>query len=259
MKITRDDVRRLTTKEEAEFLEGLTAGRIEQITPTRLRQKLDRARRLRDKYRDLARRQRGEMRGKAEPRSTRPARSNDNTLRKVQLFEWAIHRITSRLEAAGKAPDTGGRSPDDASTGGKGRERTRASEDYSPDQLQARVVEVLKETESLSFGDLWAEMPDVPVDLLRKALWALSEAGAIDLTDDAGVALATERDVAEDVEVEVELDRPAAPTLREARAPVVGRRGKGMPGESGHHPKTRIHSHIRGAGRRNQARRDRRG
>lgn len=247
MKLSRDAVRRLTTKEEAEFLEGLASGRIEQITPARLRQKLDRARRLRDKYRDLARRQRGEMRGKATPRSTRPARSNANTLRKAQLFEWAIDRITERLDAAG----------DDAAAERK-RERTRAADEYSPERLQPRIVDVLKENDSLSFGDLWAAMPDVPVDLLRKALWSLSEAGAIDLTDDAGVALATEQDVAEDVEVEVEIDRPAAPPPRPTRKPMGGRRGKPEPGGAGHHPQTRIHSHIRGAGRRGQARRDRR-
>jgi hypothetical protein len=252
MKLSRDAVRRLTTKEETEFLEGLAAGRIEQITPTRLRQKLDRARRLRDKYRDLARRQGGEMRGKASPRSTRPARSNANTLRKVQLFEWAIDQITARLDASGDEA-TG-------STGGdQAAEKTRASAEYTVDKLQPRIVEALKENETLSFGDLWATMPDVPVHLLRKALWTLSELGAIDLTDDAGVALATEADVAEEVEVEVEIDRPEPAVDPPGRKPMGGRRGKPAPGGSGHHPQIRIHSHIKSSGRRGQARRDRRG
>jgi hypothetical protein len=247
MKLSQDAIRRLMTKEEAEFIEGLAAGPIETITPARLRQKLGRARRLRDKYRDLARRQRGEMRGKADPRGTRPAQSNANTLRKVQVFEWAIDRITQRLHSAG-----------DEAAEEQARERTREASEYTPRQLQPRIVEVLKETDTLSFGDLWAAMPDVPVDRLRKALWVLSEAGAIDLTDDAGVALATEAEVAEDVEVEVEIDRPAPRAGRPVRGPAGGRPGKPAAGGAGHHPGVRIHSHIRASGRRSQARRDRR-
>jgi hypothetical protein len=255
MKLSQDAVRRLMTKEEAEFVEGLAADRIETVTPARLRQKLARARRLRDKYQDLARRQAGEMRGKQAPRGSRGARSNDNTLRKVQVFEWAIGRISERLAAAGQPSEAA--TSDDA---GAQRQRTRESKEYTVEGLQPRITEVLKEEETLSFGDLWAAMPDVPVDRLRKALWMLSEAGAIDLTDDAGVELTTESDVAEDVEVEVEIDRPAAAidVPRTPRPPAGGRGVKPVPGGTGHHPKTRIHSHLRAAGRRGQARRDRR-
>jgi hypothetical protein len=247
MKLSQDAIRRLMTKEEAEFIEGLAAGRIDKVTPARLRQKLDRARRLRDKYKDLARRQGGEMRGKASPRSTRPARSNANTLRKVQVFEWAIDRIGAQLQSAG-----------DEAAEASVRERTRQASEHTLEQLEPRIIDVLKENDTLSFGDLWAAMPDVPVGMLRKALWSLSEAGAIDLTDDAGVALATEADVAEDVEVEVEIDRPAPAIEPPLRKPVGGRRGKPAPGGAGHHPKVRIHSHIRSSGRRRQAKRDRR-
>jgi hypothetical protein len=250
MRLSQDAIRRLLTKEETEFIEGLAEGRIESITPTRLRQKLQRARRLRDKYRDLARRQGGEMRGKAKPRSTRPARSNANTLRKVQVFEWAIDRITGHLEApAGGAAEGDERWEPEA----KGD-----ASDYTVEAIQPRVVEVLTGTEAVSFGDLWAEMPDVPVHMLRKALWSLSEAGAVDLTDDAGVALATEKDVAEEVEVEVEIDRPAPFIEPPGRGP-GGRPGKATPGGAGHHPNVRIHSHLRASGRRGQSRRDRRG
>lgn len=254
MRLSQDAIRKLMTKEEAEFIEGLAEGRIDSITPARLGQKLKRARRLRDKYKDLARRQGGEMRGKAAPRSTRPAKSNANTLRKVQVFEWAIERITQRLDSASAAADDSGDTGDTGATGNSGDEP-----DYSVEGIQPRVVEVLTDAEALSFGDLWAEMPDVPVHMLRKALWSLSEAGAIDLTDDAGVALATEEDVAEEVEVEVEVDRPAPFVEPPGRLPVGGRAGKGAPGGTGHHPNVRIHSHLRASGRRGQTRRDRRG
>ncbi len=245
MRLSHDAVRRLLTKEESAFIEGLAVDRIESITPARLRQKLGRARRLRDKYQDLARRQAGEMRGKAAPRRSRPARSNENTLRKVQVFDWAIDRITQRLDQVG-----------DEAAAPVLEERSREASRYTVEDIEPRVVEVLKENETMSFGDLWAAMPDVPVHLLRKALWSLSEAGAIDLTDDAGVALATEADVADDVEVEVEIDRPDAEPP--PQVPPGGRPGKPLPGGAAHHPRVRIHSHIRASGRRHQARRDRR-
>jgi hypothetical protein len=250
MQLSQEAIRRLMTKDEAEFIEGLAADRITQTTPTRLRQKLGRARRLRDKYRDLARRQAGEARGKQAPRRSRAATRNDNTLRKVQVFDWAIERIEAGLQKAGQG------APDEERAE---RERVRESPEYALEQLQPRIIEVLKEAEHLSFGDLWATVPDVPVDRLRKALWALSEAGAIDLTDDAGVALATEADVAEDVDVEVEIDRPGTPLPPPPGPRAVGRGGKQMPMGSGHHPKVRIRSHLASAGRRSQARRDRRG
>jgi len=101
MTLSLTAVRKLTTKDEAAFLESLQPGRIEETTPARLRQKLGRARRLRDKYKDLSRRQGGQMRGKAAPTGQRPAQSNDNTLRKMELFEWAIAQIEGRLNAAG--------------------------------------------------------------------------------------------------------------------------------------------------------------
>jgi hypothetical protein len=248
MKLSSEAIRRLMTKEEAEFIESLAENRLSATTSGRLRQKLSRARRLRDKYRDLARRQGGEMRGKASPRSTRAAASNANTLRKVQLFEWAIARIEDRL---GGQPAAGGTGEQEA------RSAEPAPREHSMETVQDRVIEELKEQDTLSFGDLWATMPEVPVQTLRKALWALSEAGAIDLTDDAGVALATESEVAEDVEVEVEIDRPA-PFTETPRIPPA-RGGKRGPAAAQHHPQVRIHSHLRSAGRKNQTRRDRRG
>lgn len=263
MKLSRDAVRRLLTKDETEFVEGLAPGRIEDVTPARLRQKLGRARRLRDKYRDLARRQAGEMRGKAEPRSSRAARSNANTLRKVQVFDWAIIQISGRLDrvaeeegeaAAGKVaarePAGGGEA-----VGG----RTREAAEYGEEALRERIVAVLKEVDDLSFGDLWATMSDVPVDLLRKSLWSLSEAGVVDLTDGAGVALTSEADMADDVDVEVDVERDAPPVVRPPQPPPAPRRSGTVPVDTGHHPRTRIRSHLKASGRRNQARRDRRG
>ena len=67
------------------------------------------ARRLREaryRARDIARQQRREMRGKAEPRGTTPARDNTGTLAKGQVFAEALERVTQelrRIRSAGPA------------------------------------------------------------------------------------------------------------------------------------------------------------
>ena len=60
----------------------------------------DAARRLRDyrnKARDLARQQRREMRGKANPRGARPAMDNTGTAVKQQVFASALRRVNREL------------------------------------------------------------------------------------------------------------------------------------------------------------------
>jgi hypothetical protein len=66
----------------------------------------DAARRLRDyrdKARDIGRQQRREMRGKAEPRGTRPARDNTGTTIKRQIFASALRRVNREATRIGKA------------------------------------------------------------------------------------------------------------------------------------------------------------
>lgn len=67
-------------------------------TPSKLRGFVSRSRRLRDKYRDLANRQRREARGKSAPRGANPSGRNENTLKKVKLFEQALARFEAKLK-----------------------------------------------------------------------------------------------------------------------------------------------------------------
>lgn len=115
MAISRSTAARLCTTQEMQLVDASFPAKSRELTPSRLRQKIERARKLRDKYTDLARRQRLEARGKAEPRRSRPAARNDNTLRKAQLFEEVLERFQSRLDA-GRA-DAGA----PGSPGGAGR------------------------------------------------------------------------------------------------------------------------------------------
>jgi len=103
MAVSKARAKQLTTKREFELLEASWGRELSSLSPARLRQKVQRARTMRDKFRDLARQQAGEARGKRDPKSTRPARSNQNTKLKAQIFDEALGRFEERLASLGGA------------------------------------------------------------------------------------------------------------------------------------------------------------
>ncbi len=97
MAISKKQARPLCTQREWELVSDSWNPELQQLDASRLRQKVQRARTQRDKYRDLARQQAGEARGKRASRSTRPAQSNESTRRKAQIFDEALERFQERL------------------------------------------------------------------------------------------------------------------------------------------------------------------
>ncbi len=100
MAVTVQQVRRYCTASEIELIAMSMPRRVGELPPARLRQKLVRARKLRDKFRDLGDRQQREMRGKGEPRGKRGAESNDATRLKQQAFMETAARFEAALEKA---------------------------------------------------------------------------------------------------------------------------------------------------------------
>lgn len=97
MAYTKTAVRKLVTQAEWALLEVSFPPLLKDITPGRLKQKVTRARKLQDKYRDLARQQRGEARGKRQPKGTRAAAGNANTVAKQEIFTEARERFEAQL------------------------------------------------------------------------------------------------------------------------------------------------------------------
>lgn len=127
MPISRPTAQRLCTKPEFELVEASFPARAKQLTPGRLRQKVVRARKLRDKYRDLAKRQRLEARGKRAPQRSRPAQGNENTDRKAQLFQETLDRFEAQLRRSdGLAPDRGVKKTGARKTGARKAGATKA-------------------------------------------------------------------------------------------------------------------------------------
>jgi hypothetical protein len=93
MAISTQKAKALCTATEFQLVQASTPQRAKSLTPSQLKQKIDRARKLRDKYRDLAKKQRGEARGKRKPTGTRPAKGNERTVEKAQLFQETLGRF----------------------------------------------------------------------------------------------------------------------------------------------------------------------
>lgn len=104
MAINMQRARTLCTASEYELVRASGKREIGTHTPARLRQKVSRARKLRDKYRSLASRQTGEMRGKRAPRSGKPAGDNRNTETKAEIFQEALDRFEEALASTGETP-----------------------------------------------------------------------------------------------------------------------------------------------------------
>jgi DNA-binding FadR family transcriptional regulator len=78
-----------------------------------------RSRKLADKYRELARRQRREARGKQPPQGKKPAKGGERTALKQQLFEETLARYQDRLSALeAKAGKKAGKSKSKAKPAG---------------------------------------------------------------------------------------------------------------------------------------------
>lgn len=98
---------RLLDKAEADLVARSRRGTIGALPDDELRDLAAKLRERRDKARDGARRQRREMRGKAEPKGARPATDNTGTKAKADALTAALKRVgaeRTRREEKAKLP-----------------------------------------------------------------------------------------------------------------------------------------------------------
>jgi hypothetical protein len=100
MAISTQKAKALCTAAEYALVRASSPQQRAKLTPAQMSQKVDRARALRDKYRDLAKQQRGEARGKRSPTGTRAAKGNERTVEKAQLFAETLERFQEGLAEA---------------------------------------------------------------------------------------------------------------------------------------------------------------
>lgn len=133
MPVTRAQAKEICTKPEYEMVESSFRPAITSLTPARLRSKVERSRKLQDKYRELAHKQNRESK---EQQGHARGTANQRTEKKAQLFAETRERFEKRLAEveAKDGAEAGGR-PGDA----PGRSRTaRANADNRKQRRQAK-------------------------------------------------------------------------------------------------------------------------
>src|SRR4026208_1582132 len=88
---------RLLSAAELEVVNASRPSAIGQASDEQLKVLAQRLRRAREKAKDVAARQKREMRGKAHPKGGKPTRGNTGTLAKAQVLEEAIERVEEEL------------------------------------------------------------------------------------------------------------------------------------------------------------------
>jgi hypothetical protein len=94
MAVSMAKAREVCTKEEMELVESSFPPHVKKLTPARLRSKVARARKLGDKFSDLARKQ--NRASKEADRS--PEKANVRTELKSRIFAETLQRFERRLE-----------------------------------------------------------------------------------------------------------------------------------------------------------------
>jgi hypothetical protein len=97
MSISAQEAKDLCTQDEFKLVQASFPPQIAGLSPARLRQKVDRSRKLEDKFRDLSRRQ---NRTTKQGDTDRTRRANERTAKKSQLFGEARERFEKRLAEA---------------------------------------------------------------------------------------------------------------------------------------------------------------
>lgn len=98
MAYNRSHARALLTDDELALFNASLADAIGALTPAELKRHLDRARRARDKYRDLFQRQRIETRERSGTKSGKSGVANQRTEQKAKLLDEALGRFQKHLD-----------------------------------------------------------------------------------------------------------------------------------------------------------------
>lgn len=97
MAYTRTTAKKLLTATELEVFDAATPAGIKTLTKPQLRSKLERSRKLRDKYRDLFRRQRLALRAEVGSKAGTKGNANERTRQKEELLAELVMKFEARI------------------------------------------------------------------------------------------------------------------------------------------------------------------
>lgn len=113
MPYNRVSARKLLNAGEYELFEASTAAALKELAEPRLRQKIERARKLRDKYADLLRRQKISTRRRTGAKAGKSGVANARTGQKQQVFAEVLERFEGRLKRPRRRSEQARRSCND--------------------------------------------------------------------------------------------------------------------------------------------------
>lgn len=97
MAYTRTTAKKLLTAAELEVFDAARAAEIKKMTKPQLRSKLERSRKLRDKYRDLFRRQRLALRTEVGSKAGTKGNANERTRQKEEIMAEVVAKFEERI------------------------------------------------------------------------------------------------------------------------------------------------------------------
>ncbi len=103
LNIAAEDMR-LLTQDEAKLVEAVSRGVLDQLDEAALADLIQRLRDRRDRARDIANRQRREVRGKADPSGTAPATDHAGTEGKSRILARALDLATEERQRRAGSP-----------------------------------------------------------------------------------------------------------------------------------------------------------
>lgn len=139
MAYTLTQARKLLTAGELSVFESSRAQPIRGLTPARLRSKLERSRKLRDKYRDLYRRQSVATRAAPARKRSPVGADNQRTRQKAELFAEVLTRYETELKRVDAAASSAAKKAAKAAKAAKTGRATKAAKGTKATKPETRA------------------------------------------------------------------------------------------------------------------------
>lgn len=98
MRLSSPSIQRLLNASERTLVAQASSASVKELSAARLRAKVERARRLKDKYEGLARARGRVGRGKAQPKGARPRTDLETMAAKAEVFDQVLTRFATQLD-----------------------------------------------------------------------------------------------------------------------------------------------------------------
>ncbi|MEO5696192.1 MAG: hypothetical protein ABIQ60_03530 [Burkholderiaceae bacterium] len=143
MPFNRNHVRAFLAKTEIDLFESSLGADLKALSAADVQRRVDRTRKLREKYRDLLRRQKLALRARTGSKTGNSGEANERTAKKAKAFDEALARFEAQakhLTAAAKKATVKSKGPSKSTTTAKTAAKTSAKKRAPKKQLVPAAV-----------------------------------------------------------------------------------------------------------------------